>query len=235
MNDIVDQMWDILKLDPEIVGEYGWLKRDMIEIHYKRARNIREKLKIGHTPKPSTLSPSIQQYYDTYKSNYQNFHKLNNNYQSLGDQPLSHQPILNNHIELNINNNNMDIDEDPENNLLEPYNTMDLDINESSTDNENDRNLNNNDDTLHIQPIINNINPINYNYISFKHYVEAIISIKQNKQLKILQIQHATITLYWYIQSINTDINNINNLQFGWNMRDFSILISNYSKQLDDI
>eukprot|EP01084_Bolivina_argentea_P288813 495773_1 len=181
MNDIVDQMWDILKLDPEIVGEYGWLKRDMIEIHYKRARNIREKLKIGHTPKPSTLTTSIQQYYDEYKLDYLNFHKLDTNYQPLRTDPLPPQQLIINHLDSNINNNNIiNIEEDPTNDLLEPYNTMDIDINESSTDNENDRNLNNNDDTLHIQPIINNINPINYNYISFKHYVEAIISIKQN-------------------------------------------------------
>eukprot|EP01084_Bolivina_argentea_P037639 69611_1 len=233
MNDIVDQMWNILKLDPEIVGEYGWLKRDMIEIHYKRAPNIREKLKIGHTPKPSTLTSSIQQYYDTYKINYQNFHKLDNNYQPLDIQPLSQQPIVNNHIESSINNNNMDIDEDPEHNLLEPRNTMDMDINESSTDNEKDNNINYDNHPSLIQPIINNT--ISTDYISYNHYIEAINSIQQNQQLTILQIQHSIISLFWYIKSINTDINNLNHLQFGWNMLEFSIEISKYTKNLSDI
>ncbi len=200
-----NEIWNILQLDPDIVGPFGWLKKDMIEFRYKRPPNIRELLPIGYVPKPSERSPELIQHYNKYKLKYLEHHNLNSQF----------QPIIPSNIPINIPINStagLNIQEDLLSN--EDFDMIANSLQPLNTSNNDENQINNNDIFITSE---------------FESYKNIIIKIKQQSNLTSFQMKYAIISSYWTIKSFTHDnLNNINTINIDNYTLDYSILISQF-------
>ncbi len=201
---VFDKMWDIFSLDPSIVGEYGWLKKEMIEIRYKRPPNIRELLYIGYTPKQSERFLALSQHYQNYKDLYFQQANLNNQFQPIiNPQPQSQLQSQSNIL----STKGMFIDES------ESDQDVDIIINNSNNLNNNNISILHTDEDLDLDvesnhDIVNNSN--NTFNIIIGEYVIIIKKIMSNTNINLLQKKYAIINMYWLITSThNTNDNQI--------------------------